>query len=419
MPVNFAKTILLKNLLYAILIIGYTACTSSGSKENIVKDPLPNHSTASKKLSPAEFAYYHDQVKRHFDLTLLNKYFNGQILVAKNGVVVFEEYIGYADIKKKDTMTAETPLHIASAGKTFCAMAILHLAEEGKLNLDDSLTHFFPGLPYHGITIKMLLSHRSGLPNYLYYLSSLKKKDTCYTNQDVLNSLYDLQPKIAFRPNTRFGYSNTNFVLLAMIIEKITGQSYPSYLKKIFFDPLQMNHTHVHVVNDSITATSSFQWNGSYWKPDPFDCTYGDKNIYTTVRDMLKWDQALYGNLLFKKQTLDSAFTPRSNERRSVHNYGWGWRMLNLPNGKKIIYHNGRWHGTNAVFARLTDANATIIIIGNKYDRRIYSSATTSYDIFGEYFKHMAAPPIFEEDSTENEPADSLHSGSPDMKSKK
>jgi CubicO group peptidase (beta-lactamase class C family) len=339
----------------------------------------------AKALSEKEMKVYSARLQEYFD-SVLKKGFNGQILVAKNGQIVFEKYSGYADLKKKDTLTENTPLHIASTSKTFTAMAILHLAEEGKLKLTDTLGYYFPRIPYYGINIKMLLSHRSGLPNYLYFMPVSKDKNTCYTNADVLNSLYILQPRVQFLPGSRFSYSNTNFVLLALIIEKITGESFPVYLKKLFFDPLHMIHTHVHVANDSTTATSSFQWNGNYWKPDQFDCTYGDKNVYTTARDLLKWDQAFYYHQLFKKETLDSAFAPHSNERPSVHNYGWGWRMLNLPNGKKVLYHNGRWHGTNAVFARLPDENATIIIIGNKFDRRIYTAGYRCFDIFGNYF---------------------------------
>lgn len=307
------------------------------------------------------------------------------MLIAKNGTVVFEKAMGYADMRTKDTLSANTPMHIASVSKTFTSMAILHLMEEGSLNLDDTLVKFFPGFPYTDVTVKMLLSHRSGLPNYLNYLSLLKKNDTCYSNQDVLNSLFTLQPNLETTPGTRFSYSNTNYVLLAMIVEKITGESFPAYMKKVFFTPLQMMNTFVYSSQDTLTPTPSFEWSGRYWETDPFDCTYGDKNIYTTAHDLLKWDQALSSGQLFKKETLESAYAPLSNERRSIHNYGLGWRMMIFPNGKKLVYHNGRWHGSNAVFVRFPDENATMILIGNKYNRNIYYSAMKAYNLFGKY----------------------------------
>jgi CubicO group peptidase (beta-lactamase class C family) len=341
--------------------------------------------TTPKALSKEEFHYYSSVARNHFENTLLNRGFNGQMLIAKNGTVVFEKTVGFADIRTKDSLDENTPMHIASVGKTFTGMAILRLMEEGRLNLDDTIGKFFPGFPYADVTVKMLLSHRSGIPNYLNYLSLLKKEDTCYSNQDVLNSLYSLRPGLESRSGTRFNYSNTNYVLLAMIVEQVSGEHFASYLKRVFFDPLEMTNTFVYANQDSLTPTPSFEWTGRFWSPDPFDCTYGDKNIYTTANDLLKWDQALSSGRLFKKETLDAAYTPLSNERRSIHNYGLGWRMMIFPNGKKFVYHNGRWHGSNAVFVRFPDENATMILIGNKYNRNIYHAAAKAYNIFGNY----------------------------------
>jgi CubicO group peptidase (beta-lactamase class C family) len=232
----------------------------------------------------------------------------------------------------------------------------------------------------------MLLSHRSGLPNYVYFIPNSKwDKKQYVTNADVLNLLYTDQPKRIFAPGTRFTYSNTNFVLLAMIIEKISGKPYPEYMQSKFFGPLGMTHTYVFTLKDSLTATPSFAPNGSYWENDFLEGTYGDKNVYTTPRDLLKWDQAFYTDQVINQALQDSAYTPYSLERPSMHNYGLGWRLLMIPNGKKVIYHNGRWHGFNAAFARLTDEKVTIIILGNKYNSNIYTAARHAYDLFGDY----------------------------------
>ena len=270
-------------------------------------------------------------------------------------------------------------------------MGILRLVQDNQLSLQDSLTKFFPGLPYPGITVEMLLNHRSGLPNYIYFIpNSDWDKDQYVTNEVVLNYLMTKQPNRSFSPNKRFSYSNTNFVLLAMIIEKVTGLSFPEYMRIKFFDPLQMKHTYVFTLADSARSTPSFEWNGHFWQYDFLEGTYGDKNIYSTPRDLLKWDQALYTDQVIRKSLLDSAFTPYSLERPSVHNYGLGWRLQMLPNGKKVIYHFGRWHGFNAAFARLTDEKVSIIILGNRYNRNIYREAHLAYDLFGDYMQGLA-----------------------------
>jgi CubicO group peptidase (beta-lactamase class C family) len=280
-------------------------------------------------------------------------------------------------------------MHLASTSKTFTAVAILRMVQENKLSLGDSLGKFFPGLPYPGITVKMLLNHRSGLPNYVYFVPNSKiwDKKKNVTNADVLTLLYTERPNKSFSPNTRFSYSNTNYVLLALIIEKISGRPFPEYMKTKLFEPLQMHHTYVFTHADSARSTPSFNYNSSFWENDFLELTVGDKNVYSTPRDLLKWDQALYTDQVISKALQDSAFTPYSLERPSIHNYGLGFRMLLMPNGKKVIYHFGRWHGFNAAFARLMDEKVTIIILGNKFTRAIYDVARLSYDLFGNYMQ--------------------------------
>jgi CubicO group peptidase (beta-lactamase class C family) len=146
-----------------------------------------------------------------------------------------------------------------------------------------------------------------------------------------------------------------------------------------------MKDTYVFTMADSMTATPSFTPDGRLWDYDFLEGTYGDKNIYTTARDLLKWDQAMYTDQVLDQNMRDSAFKPYSFEKASVHNYGLGWRLQLLPNGKKVIYHFGKWHGSNAAFARLPDEKATIIIIGNRFMGGIYWAAHRYYDIFGDY----------------------------------
>ena len=348
-----------------------TGCGASSSKKQASQ--TESISTVVNTLSKAEADRCRRIAEDFYDSSLKRTGFNGGMLVAKKGQVVFEQYNGFGHLRGKDSITANTPFHIASTTKTFTAMAVLKLAEEGKLNINDSLQKFFPGFPYEGMTVKILLNQRSGLPNYAYYLEKINWDDNIkVTNEDVLQTLIEHKPDLQNGVNRRFNYSNTNFVLLALIIERVSGKSYADYLQETFFTPLQMTSTKVFNRNDSATVTPSYMWNGVQEAFTYLDLTYGDKNIYSTVKDLLKWDQALYSNKLFKQSTLDSAFQPYSFEKPGIHNYGLGWRMYTLANNNKIIYHNGWWHGNNSTFYRVLPDSLTIIILGNKFNRNIY-----------------------------------------------
>jgi CubicO group peptidase (beta-lactamase class C family) len=321
-------------------------------------------------LSPQQKDAYTNAISAFYETNLASKGFNGAILVAKNGQVLFEQYKGYGNFFTKDTLTEHTPFHLASISKTFTGMAVLKLWEDGKLSLDDSLQKYFPQFPYRGVTIRMLLSHRSGLPNYLYFMDSLWDKTKEATNQDVLNAMILHHPAVYGLPNTRFEYCNTNFLLLSMVVEKITGQPFPEYMKQHVFEPLGMHDTYIFSIKDTANYVPTWSVTQPFLM-DQYDCTYGDKNVYSTVRDLFLWDKSLYEHTFLKKSTLDMAFTPLSNEHRSMHNYGLAWRLF-INNGDTVIYHNGKWHGTNTCFVRLIKDTATIIVLGNKQNGNIY-----------------------------------------------
>lgn len=363
------------NILYLLIffLLGFfTACSQAGSneKEN-ASGASPESDFHFAGLSAAQKEYYRGRVEAAYH-SILGPLFNGSILVAKNGEIVFEDYRGYSDFRTKEPVTANTPFHLASVSKTFTGTTVLKLWEQGRISLDDTLQHFFPELPYHGITVRMLLCHRSGLPNYLYFFDSCWNKKVKATNVDVLNFMVAHKPRMDNAPGRNFHYCNTNYVLLAMIIEKLTGINYPQYMKDSVFMPLGMTHSFVFSIKDTSQYVPTYIGNRPY-PMDHLDCTYGDKNIYSTVQDMYLWDKALYEHRFVKQVTLDSAFTPQSNERRSMHNYGLGWRLF-TNNTDTIIYHNGKWHGTNTSFTRLVKDTAVIIVLGNRYNRNIYQS---------------------------------------------
>lgn len=266
-------------------------------------------------------------------------------------------------------------------------MAVLKLWQDGKLNIDDEFNKYFPQFNYPGVTIRSLLSHRSGLPNYLYFMESLGwDKSKLVQNQDVLDYLVTRKASLTniSAPNTHFTYCNTNFALLALLVEKVSGEKFPDFLQQTFFTPLQMKHTFIFNTLDTSKVNPSYDWRGRIIPLNFLDGVYGDKNIYTTPRDLLTWDRALTSGLIFKPQTLQQAYAPYSNEKNGVKNYGLGWRMNIYPNGKKTIYHNGWWHGNNAAFIRLLQDSATIIVVDNKYNRNTYRAKDLA-NLFDDY----------------------------------
>ncbi len=385
------------HLIFICSVLFLAACSHTSSKQPAIKqDSVIYSAPPAGNLSTPDFKKYYDAAESFYENKLVKSGFNGGILVAKNGQVIFEKYRGFFDFQKKDSLNEHSAFHLASVSKTFTAMATLKLVEQGKLKLDDDVKLFFPKFPYNGITVRMLLSHRSGLPNYLYFMQQLGWDVKQFSdNNDVLNYLIQFQPPLTGQPGTRFTYCNTNYALLGLIIEKTSGKSYADFLQHNFFTPLKMNDTYVFTVADEQKAMPSYDWRGRKEGFTFLDNGFGDKNIYSTPRDLLKWDQALYNNQIFSAQTLEAAFTPYSNEKPGIKNYGFGWRMNIYPNGKKIIFHGGWWHGNNTMLMRLVQDSATIIILGNKYNRNIYDAKKLA-NIFSNYFE------TDEEDASEN-----------------
>jgi CubicO group peptidase (beta-lactamase class C family) len=384
----FPNTISIQTYLLGCILF-FASCNArsdSGNKSNndstdLIALPTPG------KITPQESDRIKSTCELWYDAVLQRSGFNGAMLVAKEGNIVFEKYNGTGHLPGTDTITQNTPLHIASVSKTFTAMAVLKLWQEGKLHIDDAFNKYFPDFNYPGVTIRCLLNHRSGLPNYNYFMEKLGWDKSLFAkNEDVLNYLITRKTELQdiSTPNTHFTYCNTNYALLALLIEKISGLKYAAFLNKNFFVPLQMKNSYVFSLADTVKATPSYNWRGA---PEAFnflDAVYGDKNIYTTARDLLIWDQALTSGLFFTKETLEQAYAPYSNEKRGIRNYGLGWRMNLFPDGNKIIYHNGWWHGSNASFIRLLKEKATIIVIGNKFNRSVYHAKNLT-PIFGNY----------------------------------
>ncbi len=392
MPVfqnTFYKYPLLFCLSLMCIILCNVSCNSLQTSDKtkadstvIIKLPAP------APVLAVEWNRIKNNCRLWYDTVLKIKGFNGGILVAKSGNIIFEKYSGTGHLPGIDTISENSPMHIASVSKTFTAMAVLKLRQDEKLNIDDEFSKYFPAFNYPGITIRNLLNHRSGLPNYNYFMEKLGWDKSRYIgNEDVFNFLILRKAELAdiSTPNSHFNYSNTNYALLALLIEKVSGLKYAEYMDKTFFIPLQMKNTYVFKLSDTAKALPSYNWRGGLEPYNFLDQVYGDKNIYSTPRDLLIWDRALTSGIIFNAETLAQAYAAYSNEKPGMRNYGLGWRTIIFPEGNKIIYHNGWWHGSNATFIRLLEEDATIIVIGNKFTRAIYHAKILT-SVFGNYY---------------------------------
>ena len=322
--------------------------------------------------------------EKELDLLFKNKAkvegFNGCVLIAQRGQVIYENAFGFSNCKCKDSLKLNSAFQLASTSKTFTATAILMLSDQGKLKLTDSVQQYFPKFPYHGITINLLLSHRSGLFNYIdcceqYCEKPNKYKKGIFDNAAMMEIITTHKCDLYAAPNKKFEYCNTNYAILACIIEKVSGQTYSDFLVQNIFKPLGMDNSWVHdPKGDSAhkNKTMGHKASGVFEDETYADDVIGDKGVYSTVEDLLKWDQSFYTEKLLKKETIALAFTGYSNEHKGKRNYGYGWRMTDDGKNPKIVYHNGWWHGYNSLFFRRPADETTIIVLGNKYNRSTY-----------------------------------------------
>jgi CubicO group peptidase (beta-lactamase class C family) len=309
--------------------------------------------------------------------------FNGSVLIGYKGKVLYEKYIGYANRSRAMALSPENAVQLASVSKTFTAAAVLYLYQNKYLDIDKPVTEYLKNFPYSDVTVRMLLCHRSGLANYWAWLPKFYKSKEPIYNDQVIELMAQHKPAVEFKANSRFKYCNTNYLLLASIIEKVTEMSFSNFLSNYIFKPLGMNHSFVFDPAKGLPNKATISYNSGY-SPHPNDYrdgVYGDKGIYSTVQDMYRWDQSFYQNTFLNNQTIEMAYGPCSFERPGIKNYGLGWRMFCYPDGYKIIFHNGFWHGNNTCFYRFVKDNFTIIVLGNKASQAIYKQPQVIYSI--------------------------------------
>ncbi len=310
---------------------------------------------------------------------LRNTYgFNGVVLISEKNHVIYKKAFGYADLQKHDSLQLNSQFQLASVSKQFTSMAIMMLKERGYLNYDDKVTRFYPDFPYEKVTIRQLLTHRAGLPDYRWFIDTLwTDKNKPISNQDMMRLFAKHKPDPYFSTGSHHAYSNTGYAILAAIVEKISGVSFSQFMQLAIFKPLGMNHTLVYSKCDNENLPGNvcgYERNGRWKAPnDCFNGITGDKNVFSTVDDLFLWDQALYSDKLVKQSTLSEAFKPGSPELKGWRNYGFGWRINRTNPDKLIVYHSGWWRGFRTFFMRNVSDQNSIIVLSNTVNYSINS----------------------------------------------
>lgn len=320
--------------------------------------------------------------------------FSGVILVAENGKILLEEAMGMRTYENRILLHKDDIFELASISKQFTAMMIMMCKEKGLLDFDDQLSSFIQ-IPYPNITIRHLLTHTSGLPDYQAIMDDHWDKSKVAGNPDILEYLREYAPVKSFDPGYKYEYSNTGYVLLASVVEKVTGEDFVALSKAWIFDPLKMKNTAIRSLEEKAevqTFAAGHQKDeyGKYVNANTFhssDYTVwlgnrkGPGRVSSTAEDLLKWDQALYAEKLVSKETLEEAFTPFKLEEGYLSYYGFGWEIKPQSPFGKMVMHSGDNPGYKTIIVRFLEENKTIIILNNNAHpdmMRIVEAATLS-----------------------------------------
>ncbi|GFN34415.1 serine hydrolase [Tepidimicrobium xylanilyticum] len=299
----------------------------------------------------------------------LQKYhnFNGSLLVAKNGKILLNEGYGFADKEQKIKNTSQTTFAIGSITKQFTAMAVMQLAEKGLLNVEDKLSKYLPDFPNGDlITIHNLLTHTSGLVSYTNLNEFLKMDISNRSPEAVIDLIKDLP--LNFEPGKMFEYSNTNYVLLGMIVEKVSNIPLEKYLDGNIFKPLNMESTGMYSI-DKYHIQDATPYVG-FLELHPVDDelvltqAFGAGNMYSTVEDLYRWDRALKTEKLISKETLNKIFEKYISIDETNY-YGYGWMITEEVNSESKAHHGGNTFGFTANIARYPESDLTIIALSN------------------------------------------------------
>lgn len=335
--------------------------------------------------------------------TVLNKQrgFSGNILIAEKGKVIYERSFGFSNYDKRTPLASNHMFNIASVSKTITAVAVMQLIEQGLVSLEDDITTYLEHLPYKGIQIQHLLTHTSGLPKVQIQPFRKEISGKGYTNEELLEVYSQIAPELYFSPGSNYNYANTNYIFLALIIEKVSGMPFDQFLQQHIFEPSGMLQTFLfernvpqHLKKNVASYYRKPKWLSKQFHlvdtlaaniedSATFDKVYGASSIHTTTRDLFKFHTALQNGVLLSKDMLRIMYTPNrlsSKKEYTVNgksNYpavlGEGWRVANDSSAGKIVFHSGGFQGGRSFLIRNLNKDQCVILLTNNVETNRYT----------------------------------------------
>jgi len=332
------------------------------------------------------------------------------ILVRENGKTSFRRGFGVRDLRTRRAIDSQTNFRLASCTKQFTAMAIMLLVHDGKLRYDERLTDIFPEFPDYGkaITLRNLLNHTSGLPDYESLMDQIPQGPTRWTKNRQIHdpevlALVEGQKSGKFRPGTQWSYSNSGYVVLGLVVAKVSGKPFEDFLEERLFAPLKMNHTLAYVRGKNEVPDRAY---GYSKQGDVFaetdqsatSATLGDGGVYSNLEDLAKWDDALTHHALLGPNEMRPALTPvkladgslpkwagdpddSNPQTGQLVSYGFGW-FLDDYRGHERMWHYGDTTGFKTVIERFKDETLTIIVLSNRSDLNPQSLALQVANVY-------------------------------------
>lgn len=356
----FKRVSVVQRTTYCLRAAGWRclATATAAALVAIACQPAATNLTDTSEAVDALFAALNDGVQP-----------GAAVMVIRDGEIVHQAGYGYANLEQQTPITADSAFRLASVSKQFTAMSVMVLAEDGSLSFDDPVSRYLPALaPYEGVTIRQMMTHTSGLPEYYDVIDSSAGMPT---NADAL-ALLGTIAEPAFPPGDRYEYSNPAYDMLAPLVESVSGKDFATFMRERVFGPAGMQSSYIFDHTEPLIPhrVTGYEPDGAGFRLDDYDPLnhiVGSGGMYSTLNDLFRWDQALYTESLVSRSTLDEAFTTARLDNGEAIDYGFGWRIDNYK-GQRRVRHGGSWIGFRTHIARYPDAGLSIVILSNRAD---------------------------------------------------